>query len=148
MSIFAVCGCALLAAVLILLLREWRSSLALPLRVAGALVLFLAAFSLFTPITVRISELFSVAGNSAVAPILFRALGIALVAEFTASLCRDLGESTLSATRGISPPLCMMSEAFCRKAPSFPPGWRCSASWRSCCWRSHLWTTSSRLQRS
>ena len=76
MSIFAVCGCALLAAVLIL---------------------FLAAFSLFTPITVRISELFSVAGNSAVAPILFRALGIALVAEFTASLCRDLGESTLSA---------------------------------------------------
>lgn len=97
MSIFAVCGCALLAAVLILLLREWRSSLALPLRVAGALVLFLAAFSLFTPITMRISELFSVAGNSAVAPILFRALGIALVAEFTASLCRDLGESTLSA---------------------------------------------------
>lgn len=96
MSIFSVCGCALLAAVLILLLREWRTSLALPLRVAGALVLFLAAFSLFTPITVRISELFSVAGNSTVAPVLFRALGIALVAEFTASLCRDLGETTLS----------------------------------------------------
>ena len=33
-----------------------------------------------------------------------------------------------SATRGISPPLCMMSEAFCRKAPSFPPGWRCLKS--------------------
>lgn len=96
MSIFAVCGCALLTAVLILLLREWRTSLSLPVRVAGVLVLFLAAFSLFTPITVRISELFSLAQGGSVAPILFRALGIALVAEFTASLCRDLGENTLS----------------------------------------------------
>lgn len=96
MSIFSVCGCALLTAVLILLLREWRTSLSLPVRAAGAIVLFLAAFSLFTPITVRVSELFSVAGGDGIAPVLFRALGIALVAEFTSSFCRDLGENTLS----------------------------------------------------
>ena len=33
-----------------------------------------------------------------------------------------------SCTSGISSPLCITSETFCRQAPNFPPGWRCLKS--------------------
>lgn len=96
MSIFAVSGCALLGAVLVLLVRELRAPMAAPVRIAAALVLFLTAFSLFVPVVSRLSELFSLAGGGNAAKILLRALGVALVAEITSSLCRDLGENTLA----------------------------------------------------
>lgn len=96
MSIFAIAGCALLAAVLVLLVRELQAPMAAPVRIVAALVLFFAAFSLFLPVLSCMTELFSLSGGTDTARILLRALGVALVAEITASLCRDLGEGTLA----------------------------------------------------
>lgn len=97
MRLVALSGSAILSAVLLLLLRELRSSMAALLRVAAVLTLFGAAVVLLAPLLARISELLSFAGREEITAVLLRAAGIALIAEITAAICRDLGESSLAA---------------------------------------------------
>lgn len=97
MRLVALSGSAILSAVLLLLLRELRSSMAALLRVAAVLTLFGAAVALLAPLLARISELLSFAGREEITAVLLRAAGIALIAEITAAICRDLGENSLAA---------------------------------------------------
>ena len=96
MSIFQIAGCALLCAVVILLLRELRPSFAPPARLAATLLLTGAALALYAPILERINALVSITDATAYASIILRALGIALICELCAQLCRDLGEGGLA----------------------------------------------------
>lgn len=96
MSALQIAGAALLFAILILLLREWRPTMAPPLRLAATLVLFSAALTLYAPILTRIHTLFSLSEKTDLATPLLRAAGIALIIEFTASFCRDMGENTVA----------------------------------------------------
>lgn len=95
MSIMGVAGFALFAAALILCLKELRGSGAVLLRAAAVIVLFGGALSLLAPLLSRLTGLFSDAGAAGFAGVLLRALGIGLLAELAAALCRDLGENSL-----------------------------------------------------
>lgn len=96
MSIVALAGVGLLASVAVLLLRELRGGLAPAVRLGAALFLFGAAILLYAPIVARIRTLFSLAeGRELAAPVL-RAVGVALIAELTATICRDMGEGTIA----------------------------------------------------
>ena len=96
MSILSLAGLALLAAMLILVLRELRPAFVPLARVAAALVLLGAALSLYAPVLARIEALFAQTGAGEYMDVVLRALGIALICELTALLCRDLGEGTLA----------------------------------------------------
>lgn len=96
MSTLQVAGCALLAVMLILVLRELRPGFAPPVRLAATLVLTGAALLLYAPVVLRIHTLMEGSGAAAYATPLLRALGIALICELTASFCRDLGENTVA----------------------------------------------------
>ena len=96
MGVMQVAGCALLCAVAILLLRELRPALAPPARLAATLLLTGAAFALYAPILGRINALVAITDAATYASIILRALGIALICELCAQLCRDLGEGGLA----------------------------------------------------
>lgn len=96
MGVLQVGGIALLGAMLILLVREMRASVAVPVRLVTALVLFFATISLYAPILARIGNLFALGEGGEFATVVLRAVGVGVIAEFCASLCRDLGEGTLA----------------------------------------------------
>ena len=96
MGIVQIAGLALLSVALILCLKELRASLALPARLAAALLLFGAAFALYVPVLERIRALFSLSGAADFATPLLRAVGIAIICELAVSFCRDLGENTVA----------------------------------------------------
>ena len=96
MGIVQIAGLGLLCVVLILCLKELRATLALPARLAAALLLFGAALALYHPVLERMQALFSLSGATDLAAPLLRAAGIALICEITVSFCRDLGENTVA----------------------------------------------------
>lgn len=96
MGILQLSGIALLAAMLILLLRELRPAFAPPVRLAASILLLGAALVLYAPVLARVKTLFAETGAGEYMDMVLRALGIALICEFTAIFCRDLGENTLA----------------------------------------------------
>ena len=96
MSITALSGVALLAAVGVLLLRELRGGLAPLLKIGAALFLFGTAIRMYAPVVTRIRTLFALAEGHALAAPVLRAVGVAVIAELSAALCRDLGEGTIA----------------------------------------------------
>ena len=86
-------GVALLASMLLLLLRELRPAAAPPLRLAASIFFVSGALSLLSPALLRLGELLSLAGGDAYTELLLTATGIALACELGAGFCRDLGES-------------------------------------------------------
>ncbi len=96
MGILQVAGIALLAAMLILLLRELRAATAPPVRLVTTLVLFGAALGLYAPVLARLQTLFALGDGAELATAVLRAVGIGLICEFSATFCRDLGENTVA----------------------------------------------------
>jgi stage III sporulation protein AD len=96
MSIFSLSGIALLAAMLILILKELRPAFVAPVRLAATLLLLGAALTLYAPVLSRIQSLFVQTGAQEYMDVVLRALGIALICELSALFCRDLGEQTLA----------------------------------------------------
>ena len=96
MSLFQIAGGALLGAMLLALLHELRSPLALPTRAVFSALLLGSALLLYAPVLVQIERLLAQTGAVEYAKPLLRGVGIALVCELTALFCRDLGEGTLA----------------------------------------------------
>ncbi len=96
MSIFSLSGIALLAAMLILILRELRPAFVPPVRLGATILVIGAALTLYAPVLSRVQALFSQTGAGEYMDVVLRALGIALICELTALFCRDLGENTLA----------------------------------------------------
>ena len=96
MGVLQVAGCALLAVMTILVLRELRPAFAPHARLAATVVLLGAALSLYAPVLARVQGLLAVTEVAAAAAPVLRALGIALICELTAAFCRDLGENAVA----------------------------------------------------
>lgn len=96
MGILQLSGLALLAAMLILILRELRPAFVPPVRLGASVLLVGPALLLYAPVLSRVRTLFSQTGAGEYADLVLRALGIALICELTAIFCRDLGENSLA----------------------------------------------------
>ena len=96
MSILQLAGVGILASVATLLLRELRGGLAPCIRLGAAILLFGAAIALYLPIVSRIRTLLALVEGRELATPILRAIGVALIAELAATLCRDLGEGSLA----------------------------------------------------
>ncbi len=96
MGIVQLSGIALLAAMLILILRELRPAFVPPVRLGAAVILLGAALLLYAPVLARVRALLGETGAGEYLDVVLRALGIALICELTALFCRDLGENTLA----------------------------------------------------
>ena len=97
MTLPKLCGLVILAAVLLLLLREMGGKLA-PLGAATAgVVLLLFLIERYGRIYAFLESLPGGEITSSVLSFSLRVLGLSLLCEITAGICRDLGEAGLAA---------------------------------------------------
>lgn len=91
-----ICGGALLCVVAIAALRQLGRDGALPLQWLGILLLTGAGLALMQPIVAFAGELAAESGVGEMASLLLRALGIALLCQLCADLCRQSGEGSIA----------------------------------------------------
>lgn len=96
MGMVPIIGVALLAAVLLVLLRQAKPELAVPAGIAAGVVLFLLAMQQIGAVldlVVGLLERAQLAGRFVTT--LLQMIGIAYLTEFGAQICRDAGEHAL-----------------------------------------------------
>ncbi|MDP4120044.1 MAG: SpoIIIAC/SpoIIIAD family protein [Bacillota bacterium] len=97
MNIVALCGVALIAAILSVTLKKHSPETSIIISIAAGIILLMAILSKIIPAVNQIQTLISNAGMSAeYAGILFKAVGICLICQFSADSCKDAGEAALA----------------------------------------------------
>lgn len=97
MEIIKIIGIALIALIIIILLKQYKPEFVLYVSlIAGALILFLVIDEL-TGIVKLIQSIADKASiNSQFLSILLKITGIAFLSEFAVSICKDSGEATIA----------------------------------------------------
>ncbi len=97
MEIVQVVGLGLIAALLVLILKEYRPEMAMQVSlIAGVIIMLLVVNRIVDAVNV-ITETAVAAGiNLVYLQILLRVIGIAYLAEFGAQICRDAGEGSIA----------------------------------------------------
>ncbi|MCL2213536.1 MAG: stage III sporulation AC/AD family protein [Oscillospiraceae bacterium] len=95
-NILQIIGVALTAVFFIVLIGRDKLGLAFPVSVAACLLLLGAAIMQIAPIVEYITQLGEETDHMQYIGILLRALGVALVCETTADICRDAGEEAIA----------------------------------------------------
>ena len=90
-----ICGGALLLCIAILLLKNVKGEV-LPLQWTGTVVLGGAAILLWQPVLAFVSELCAAHGMGESAQLLLKGLGVAVLTQLCADLCRQSAEPTLA----------------------------------------------------
>lgn len=92
-----VVGLALIAALLALILREYRPELAMQVSlVAGIIIMLLVLRRIVTAVSVITQTAVAAGINLVYLQTLLRVIGIAYLAEFGAQLCRDADEGSIA----------------------------------------------------
>lgn len=96
-EIVKIVGIGLIAVILIIIIKQYRPEFALYISlIAGALILVLA-MDKFTSIIELLKQICNESGlNSKFLGILLKMTGIAFLAEFAISICKDAGETALA----------------------------------------------------
>ncbi len=97
MSVGLIAGVALFTAMGALLLRQYQPVYGLVLAAAGGTVLFLAALGALNNVYGDMQNTLEQMGlNREILQVLLKTLGICLLTQFGADLCRDAGETALA----------------------------------------------------
>ena len=96
MSYAAVCGICIIGAIISLALKRYNPELSLLASVAAGAVSAFIIINSVAPVISEIGDLLNMAElNGEYAQILFKALGICLLCQFSADVCNDAGEKAL-----------------------------------------------------
>ncbi len=95
-DIFRVCGIALLCSIAVLVVRQSRPDMGIPVRIAGCIAMVAVILSAVQPILDYARELMGEGGMASYGEVALRALGIALLTHICACICRDCGENTIA----------------------------------------------------
>jgi len=97
-EIMQIVGLALVAAVLLVLIRQNKPELAVQLSIAFGVIVFLFMLGKIATVVSLFRDLAARANvNVFYLSTLFKIIGVAYVAEFGAQVCRDAGESAVAA---------------------------------------------------
>lgn len=97
MEIVQVVGLGLVAALLVVILKEYRPDLAMQLSLVAGVIIILLVLDRVMVTVHTISEIAVGAGiNLVYLQTLLRIIGIAYLAEFGAQVCRDAGEGSIA----------------------------------------------------
>ena len=97
MNIVQICGFALLGMIMVLVLRSFRPEYA---TVAGIIAGLLLLASTFTPLVSLLDSVTGIAedtGFSVYSSVILKSMGIGILAQTAADVCRDSGVSMLAA---------------------------------------------------
>ena len=93
MDTVKICLCAIAGVGLAVILRQWKGDWVLLLRLAMILALGATALSAAAPLIRYLQSIPSLAGFTDYAEPLLKALGIGMLTQVCADVCRDCGES-------------------------------------------------------
>lgn len=97
MNIQTVCGILIVAALLVMALRQYRPDLAMTVGILAGLGASFVAVGCLSGILQTVNDLFAKTSVGAdAASLLIKAMGICLLTQLTADVCRDAGESHLA----------------------------------------------------
>ncbi|MBQ9760210.1 MAG: hypothetical protein IJW16_02550 [Clostridia bacterium] len=91
-----VCLLAVTALSLALLVKAWKSDFLPLVRIAAALAFALLLISSATPIISYVEGLIQSTSAAGYSPILFKALGIAILTQCCSEICRECGEGGIA----------------------------------------------------
>ena len=97
MDIVRICGVGLIGVIILIIIREYKPELTIYVSIiAGAIILSLVMDKLFSIVNL-LTSLNSKAGmNAPYLDIILKITGIAILSEFTVSVCKDLGEGAIA----------------------------------------------------
>ncbi len=97
MNIIVIVSTALIAAVLSLVLKQYKPEYSLFISIVTGIMIFLAVVAVIQPIIDYISQLISDAGLSGVyAEVLLKALAVCYLTQLACDCCKDAGESAIA----------------------------------------------------
>lgn len=96
MSAVQLCMLAVLGIAIALILREWRSDLLPLFRIALVLAFGFSLLKLASPAILYIKSISQGSTISEYSTLLFKALGIAVLTQICAQMCRESGESGIA----------------------------------------------------
>lgn len=97
MDITAIAGLGILAAVLCMIVRQYRPEMALGLSTACGVLIMAAAVAMLAPSVSAIATLTEAAGlDDGYAQILLKALAVCYITQLSADCCRDAGEGAIA----------------------------------------------------
>ena len=97
MDITAVVGFGVIAALLCVIVRQYKPEMALGVSTAAGLIIMGASAAALAPSVSAISQLMNSAGlDEGYAQILIKALAVCLITQLAADCCRDAGECAIA----------------------------------------------------
>ena len=97
MTLTKICMLAVLGITACTVIKEWKSDLLPLLRLSLVLVFGGILISIASPLFAFVRTLTEYTGNTTYTELLFKALGIAILTQICSDICRECGESSLSA---------------------------------------------------
>lgn len=91
-----VCGTAILFVIVAAVINEVGRGAKLPLKLSGPVLLYGGVLVLIVPLIARLRALSEGYALAAYGEVMLKSLGIALLSQIVADLCRDAGESTVA----------------------------------------------------
>ena len=97
MDIFTLCGCAVIACVLITTVKQQRADIALLLSIAAGTVLLAFILSDLKDTVESLYDMFGSLGDYTHEMLaVLKALGVCLVAQLASDVCRDAGQASVA----------------------------------------------------
>lgn len=97
MSIFALCGVAVIAAILCLTIKQYSAEAAVWTSVGCGVLLLLAVIRMLSPAVDTLRNISETAGISGeYVQVLLKALVICYLTKFSSDMCRDAGETAIA----------------------------------------------------
>ena len=97
MSLFSISSFAVVSAILVIVVKQLKSEIALPISVCVTVLLSGVCVSLIEPISEYINDISDSADYGPYVKVMMKSLGIALVSSGSADICKDCGESAIAA---------------------------------------------------
>ena len=96
-DVIKIIGIGLLALILIVVIKQYRPEFAIYISIIAGIIIFFFAMDKLTNIINLLKDICNQAGvNNKYLGILIKMTGIAVLAEFAISICKDAGESSLA----------------------------------------------------
>ena len=109
MNLFAICGLAILGLIVTVILRGTRPDFAVFSGVATVLILLGVSISSMASLVKIITKLSDETGFSLYTTMILKTIGIALVSQVTADVCRDCGSASIASKVELSAKLMILS---------------------------------------
>jgi len=108
-DIIAFAGCAVVISLLVLVLRQQKPELGQAAAVAAGVLMLGVIMLEMKPVLTQIRDLIAQTTAGDYVPVVLKALGICMVTQLAADICRDSGQQTVATNMEIAGRLAMLA---------------------------------------